>query len=529
MTTHRRYLGVLRLSQDKDTSTSVQGQRDSIAYHVNAPHFAGSLVGWAEDTDVSGGLSPFKRPQLGKWLTQRADEFDGIIALKVDRLTRRALHFDQLLDWGRENDKRVICVTEGYDSDNPQTKMVAQMMAVFAEAELDVITRRIQDGVQNRLDNQSWISGTPPMGYAIKAVPGQNRKILVRDPGYARIMDRIATGLADGKTLNKIAMELNEAKELTWSDYRLTLRGLEPKGAYWQQTTLANAVRRPTFAGIYTYKGEAVEDDQGNPVLIAEDPFVSFGEWSELIARLEPKQREGAEVRTSKYPLTGIALCGRCGSSLGSTSVSQKHGRYHAYYRCSKRAKKGGCDARMNMRVSELEELFDDTFNDTIGHLEVMSKIPGSRRELEASLAKAEQRLAKLEHDYAAGRYDTPDMEETYWRLLKAQTARRAGIREQLTDATGDSYTGTGKKFHEVWAGKDAQARKTFLREHGVSIRVWQDLVPYAKHSAVIDFGDIAGMARTAGVQLPDGVDRLVAHHRCAPEDIPGARAAGRA
>ncbi|MCF1599933.1 recombinase family protein [Streptomyces muensis] len=463
MTAHGRYVGVLRVSQDKSASTSVQRQRENIESYINASEFPGILVGWAEDTDVSGGLSPFNRPQLGKWLTRRVDEFDGIIAMNVDRLTRRALHFSRLHDWGRANGKRVICVSEGYDSENPQTKMKAQRAADFAEAELDAITDRIKGGVQGRLTNRSWVSGTPPMGYAIKSVPGQNRKILVRDPGYAQVMDRILQGFADGKTLNRIALELNEARVLTWSDYRLTLRGAEPRGAYWQQTTLANAVRRPTFAGIYTYKGEAVEDDDGNPILIAENPFMSFEDWSELAVRLEPQKREGkARQRISKHPLTGIALCGRCGSALGSTSVSQKHGRYHAYYRCSKRAKKGACEAKMNIRVSELEAIFDEVFDAAFSALEV-------------------------------------------------------------TSATGDTYEGPGRRVPDIWADKDAQDRKAFLREHGVSVRVWQDLVPRAKYSAVIDFGDITGMAKAVGLRLPDGTDRLVIHYQCGEDDIPRA------
>jgi site-specific DNA recombinase len=441
--THGRYVGVLRLSQDNGASTSIQRQRETIEGHVNAPGFPGIIVGWAEDTDVSGGLSPFKRPRLGKWLTRRVDEFDGLITMNVDRLTRRALHFSQIHDWGRDNGKRVICVSEGYDSENPQTKRKAQAAAAFAEAELDAIADRIKGGVQSRLTNRSWVSGTPPMGYAIKSLPGQNRKILVRDPGYAQVMDRILQGLVDGKTLNRIALELNEAKALTWSDYRLTLRGAEPKGAYWQQTTLANAVRRPAFAGIYTFRGEAVEDDAGNPILIAEDPFMPFEDWSDLVLRLEPHKRERKiPQRVSKHHLTGVALCGCCGSALGSTSVSQKHGRYHAYYRCSKRAKKAACEAKMNIRVSTLEAIFDEAFK------------------------------------------------------------------------------GADRKLRDIWADKNPEDRRAFLREHDVSIRVWQDLVPWARYSAVIDFGDITGMARAVGLRLPDGADRLVINYRCGVDDV---------
>lgn len=460
MTTRGRYVGVLRLSQDKDASTSIRRQRESIETYVSASHFPGVLIGWAEDTNVSGGLSPFKRPQLGKWLTRRVDEFDGIVAMNVDRLTRRALHFSQLHDWGRGSGKRIVCVSEGYDSEDPQTKEKALAAAAFAETEFDTITGRIRDGVQGRLSSRSWVSGTPPMGYAIKSVPGQNRKILVRDHGYAQVMDRLLGGLADGKTLHRIALELNEIGAPTWSDYRLALRGAEPRGAYWQQTTLANAVRRPTFAGIYTYKGEAVEDDKGNPILIAEDPFMSFEDWSELVVRLEPQKREAkARQRVSKHPLTGISLCGRCGSALGSTSVSQKHGRYHAYYRCSKRAKKGACEAKMNIRVSELEAIFDEVLDAAIGDVEVM-------------------------------------------------------------EATDGAFKGADRVFRDVWADRNVRNRKAFLREHGVSVRVWQDLVPWAKYSAVIDFGDITGMARAVGLRLPDGMDRLVIRYQCEKDGI---------
>ncbi|NNN37781.1 recombinase family protein [Streptomyces sp. S3(2020)] len=432
MITRGRYLGVLRLSQGADGSTSIQRQREGIEAYVNALPHPGWLVGWAEDVDVSGGLSPFKRPQLGRWLTRRGDEFDGIIAMSVDRLTRRALHFGQLHDWGRAKGKHIVCVSEGYDSVDPQAEMRARAMAVFAEAELDAIADRIRDGVQGRLANRSWVSGTPPMGYAIASVPGQNRKVLVRDPGYAQVMDRVLGGLADGKALNRIALELNEMRALTWSDYRLTLRGATPRGAYWQQTTLANAVRRPTFAGLYTYKGEAVEDVEGNPILIADNPFMSFEDWSELVVRLEPRRREGAARQgVSRHPLTGTARCGRCGSALGSTSVSRKHGRYHAYYRCSKRAKKGACEAKMNVRVSELEAIFDEVVD---------------------------------------GAFGSP--------------------------------------LRDLWADKDVWSRRAFLREHGVSVRVWQDLVPGARHSAVIDLGDVPG------------VGRPVIHYACGEGDI---------
>lgn len=170
-----------------------------------------------------------------------------------------------------------------------------------------------------------------------------------------------------------------------------------------------------------------------------------FEDWSELVVRMEPRKRdEEARQSVVKHPLTGAALCGRCGSALGSTSVSRKHGRYHAYYRCSKRAKKGACEARMNLRVSELEAIFEEVLE------------------------------------------------------------------------------GVDSRLRNIWADNDVENRRAFLCEHRLRIRVWQDLVPWTKYSAVVDFGDVTGMSRLVGLRLSDGVDRILVPYRCGEGDIPG-------
>jgi hypothetical protein len=60
----KRILGVVRLSQLTDDSSSPHRQREAIEYWADSPHVEGEIIGWAEDLDVSGGLSPFKRQGL---------------------------------------------------------------------------------------------------------------------------------------------------------------------------------------------------------------------------------------------------------------------------------------------------------------------------------------------------------------------------------------------------------------------------------------------------------------------------------
>ncbi|MGW0391528.1 recombinase family protein [Streptomyces sp. NPDC003042] len=210
-----RYLAALRLSSDSDASTAIEGQLRGIEHHLAAPHVSGILAGIAEDTDVSGGLSPFKRPELGTWL-KRPEQFDVIIAYRLDRLTRRSLHFNELLKWCQDNGKYIVCVEEGFDLSTGPGKMMAQIAAVFAEAEWDAIQARIMNGVKTRLENRSWIVGAPPTGYRIKSVEGERRKVLEIDPKFEWVVKEIFARVLEGQSTHRIAKDFNIRGVRTW-------------------------------------------------------------------------------------------------------------------------------------------------------------------------------------------------------------------------------------------------------------------------------------------------------------------------
>jgi site-specific DNA recombinase len=79
-----RVLGRLRLSRSTEESTSIERQREIVQQWADANGH--SVVGWAEDIDVSGAVDPFDTPQLGPWLGHRVTEWDILCAWKLDRL-----------------------------------------------------------------------------------------------------------------------------------------------------------------------------------------------------------------------------------------------------------------------------------------------------------------------------------------------------------------------------------------------------------------------------------------------------------
>ncbi|MFD8734634.1 recombinase family protein [Streptomyces sp. NPDC059618] len=497
-----RYLSCLRLSADSDGSTSIEWQRGVIRHHVASPLLAGLLVGEAEDTDVSGSISPFKRPRLGKWLTSRADEFDVLIAARMDRLTRRSTHFNDLLEWAQENGKFIVCVEEGFDLSTPQGKMTARMTAVFAEAEWDTIQARVINGVQSRLENRSWLVGAPPTGYSIKAVEGGKRKILEIDRAFHPYVEEIFRRIREGQSTHRIARDFNARGVRTWGDHLRQLRGEETKGTQWQSTIINKFVRSSWVPGLYTYKGEAVLDDQGDPVILPDEPLATMDEWTDLVDRIKQVPRTGgAESRVgTRSLLAGIARCGACGaavSSLLGSGHTKKDGTRvpgHRYYRCSDKFKGGTCAEGFSIRADVLDAWVDQQIRGSVGQWDMYERAgvgPSQARELQSARA----RLEKLEGDFLSGEYDGEGQEESYHRMHKGLSAKVALLAKQEAERARPLLKATGKKYGEVWEAKDREDRREFLRTYQVKVWGWNKGTDESDKAMVMDLGDIQAMA----------------------------------
>jgi site-specific DNA recombinase len=89
----------IRLSHETDESTSPKRQTEQTQGYCD-------LRGWdiahvASNLDVSGGISPWERPDLGKWLTEPEliARWDVLVvaSARLDRLTRS--YFDAASSW----------------------------------------------------------------------------------------------------------------------------------------------------------------------------------------------------------------------------------------------------------------------------------------------------------------------------------------------------------------------------------------------------------------------------------------------
>jgi site-specific DNA recombinase len=107
-----------------------------------------TVVGAFQDLDVSAiKLSPWERPDLKEWLTDRAEDWDALIFAKTDRVFRSAADCVKLAEWCREHSKILVLVDDGIRLDyyNPEdakdafagamSKVFLILAPVFAEIE----------------------------------------------------------------------------------------------------------------------------------------------------------------------------------------------------------------------------------------------------------------------------------------------------------------------------------------------------------------------------------------------------------
>ena len=455
-----RVLGRLRLSRSTEESTSIERQREIITAWTEANGH--TLVGWAEDIDVSGAVDPFETKQLGEWLNNRAPDFDIVCAWKLDRLGRNAIQLSKLFGWCQDHGKTVVSCSESIDLGSWAGRMLASVIAGLAEGELESIRERTR-GSRNKLRELGrWPGGKPPYGYtAVKTADGWS---LVIDPEAHQVVRRIVNDVIDGKTLGRIGRELTEEGHPSPAAYYAAQKGRQAGEGKWEATPIRNMLRSKALRGYVHHKGDTVRDAEGMPIQVAE-PLVTLDEWDLLQAALDTVQAGYLSARPKEAsPLAGVAVCLDCGVPLHhSRNAVKRDKRRYVYrnYRCQTRR----CVA---IPAETLETLAEEAFLYEVGDLEVRERVwvPGDTHE--ADLREAVTALDELTQ--AAGRARSATGKQRLQKQLDALDARIADLESAPAREARWEYRPTGGTYRSVWEASNTQARRALLVSSGIKV-----------------------------------------------------------
>ncbi|WP_170220892.1 recombinase family protein [Amycolatopsis cihanbeyliensis] len=506
-----RALIAVRLSRLSDDTTSPERQLKECEQHVAAKGW--TVAGVAEDLDVSARTTaPFDRAELGKWLRNRAHEFDVIVFWRLDRIVRSVADLNDLLSWGKQHGKHFASATEEhFDTSTPIGYIIAILIAWVAEMESQATSERTTSMHADFIDDGRYRGGTPSFGYRPVLIEetcwvcadagigcshvGQKR--LEHDPVMAPLAQQIVSRIVDdGERPMSITKDLSERGVLTPHDHHRVNLGREPKGSAWQVGILVALLRNPALMGYQVRRHvigvdqdgqkvygphEIVRDENDKPILRAQ-PIIDPVMFDRLQRKLDEMNKRRGPNQNTRAVLIGVIKCAVCGTNMYLNS-----GRRNSYYRCRSVSTGRPCGNKSVRQDDAENALIEQLLND-FGDMERKEKIYDPGEDHASELEQVRVTLDDLTNLLTKPAYrEGTRQRERLERQIEKLATREAELEAIPSRPSRYRVVGTGETFREYWNSLDQQEKNLYLRDHEVTMTVRGGKAPVWD----IDFADL--------------------------------------
>ncbi len=232
---------VSTISQKENTSLEFQKKRIkdySKLYDIN-------LKGIIEET-ISGRTEFSSREGISKVKEMiESGECDVILVNKIDRLGRSLLEGLTFLKFCEEHAVRVVSISESIDTDNPQSKLITNILWSIAEHEISMIKSRLSDGRLKRFEENKKPYGALSYGYR------KNHKgLIVIDEEESKIIQYIYKRY---NTLSKMK-HLTKTKRTQKLLHSLKVKGYKFRGKEFKWWNVKKILSNPFYCGVMNWK-----------------------------------------------------------------------------------------------------------------------------------------------------------------------------------------------------------------------------------------------------------------------------------
>ena len=211
-----------------------------------------------------------------------------IVVWHVDRLIRLSKELERVIELG----VNVHAVKSGHvDLSTPAGRAVAKTITAWAQYEGEQKSLRQISSNMQRAAAGTWQFSNRPYGY--ERINGSVEIVEVE----AAIIREAFTRYASGETYYSIVSDLNTRKVPTLRD------GL------WTVSQLRGRLKNPAYAGIRMYKGAIAGTGNWAPIISPDD-------WEQFNKTKARRVASHDWSNKTKYLLSGIAICGVCGSKM---------------------------------------------------------------------------------------------------------------------------------------------------------------------------------------------------------------------
>jgi DNA invertase Pin-like site-specific DNA recombinase len=332
--------GYIRISRTSGRSgesfISPAVQREQVQAYALARGF--EIGEWFEEYDASGGT--LDRPELTKALERaRSGESDGIIAAKLDRLSRSLTGLAQLVERAQAEGWTLVAVDHGLDLGTPGGQLVANILGSVAQWELAQRRQGWETAQAKAVERGVHVASRTPTGYRRR-----NDGRLEPDPAAAAAIRELF---------------LRRARGDGWTALARYLDGTGVRGPYgnkgWTGAAVSKIIRNPAYTG-QARSGQHVNN-------AAHAPLVSRPEWEAAQGdRHVSTPRSGDGLL-----LSGIVRCAGCRYLLKPDSMRGRNGERIALYRCRGRHAAGSCPAPSSVLARVLDPHVEHLFLEAVG------------------------------------------------------------------------------------------------------------------------------------------------------------------
>lgn len=378
-----------------------------------------------EDEGFSGKNT--ERPQFKKMINDaQKNRFNILICYRLDRISRNVADFSNTIELLQKHNIDFISIREQFDTSTPMGRAMMNIAAVFAQLERETIAERIKDNMIELSKSGRWLGGTPPLGYKSEPVEysnqdGKSKKMykLTEVEEEMKLVKLIYKLYLDNKSFNTVATYLckNMFKGKNGGEFsKGTVKQIIQNPVYcisdkkifdWFKKHDANLCGEfDDLHGLMVYnkRENGKKEKPINEWIIAigkHEGIIHSDKWIECQNLIEHNKsktspRSGTGV---KFLLSGLVVCGECGSGMGSWSrYNKKRNFMEKYYRCNLRNRASNrCNNKM-LNAYKAEEYVSEYLKDV--DLEKLKKAYENKKKNTNSFDNIEKDINKLNNQY---------------------------------------------------------------------------------------------------------------------------------
>lgn len=441
-----------RVSTDSDEqATSYEAQMEHYTNYIKKNdewEFAGIFA----DDGISG-TNTKKREEFNRMIEEcMVGNIDMIITKSISRFARNTLDCLKYIRQLKEKNIPVFFEKENINTMDSKGEVLLTIMASLAQQESESLSKNVKLGLQFRYQNgEVQVNHNRFMGYT----KDENGHLII-DSAQAEIVKRIYREYLQGASLKQIGVGLE-------ADGILTAAG----NAKWRPETIKKILQNEKYIGdallqktytvdVLTKKRVKnngivpqyyVEND--HEAIIPRDLYMQVQEEMIRRANLHSGQDRKKRVYSSKYALSSIVYCSKCGDIYRRIAWNNR-GKHSIVWRCCTRVEHGpgACDAD-TIQESELQNLTVRAINMALGKKETMSEalqknveavLTGAEGvpldEIDSRLEQLQKKLLKVAN--AKGNYDSIADEIYHLREIKqnalVDNAEREGMKQRISE-----------------------------------------------------------------------------------------------